>query len=482
MKKKKGFTLVELLVVIAILAILATVSVIGYLSFTEKANKSVDEQLCTQYNTLLAGEAVENPDITLGDFIVLVEENGINSNYFKTSSKSYVFAYDQKNLRTVLLDKDSGDILFPTNYTTDNELWTIYPTNGISQSGVSNYTLLQSIVYNDNLNNVPNLKIDLNNNIIQVKNTSKELFIQNGFVVVDNEEIKNKITIAEENTNLIDTSNPEEVSDGKWGQIIKAEEKISFSSFVEDNNSSIKIIENKFFGSADQKTIGQSITKSTFTSSEVETTEVVFNNCSFVGINISLYGNYKYVFNGCTFLNNDKSGYPITVTSEVSNFEFVDSNIINCVRSINLSIQCNSKIENSTFDLNQISTDKNERKDNAIQFNSSATETNEKVGNIVIKNNDVLKANSFIQLHANMVCTGSQGSSAIDKNVYDLHKNFLEGENVVFANNTIANGITNVQADPGMITDYKDYTEETLWNKLNDELNQLCILLDSKIK
>ena len=37
---KKGFTLVELLVVIAILAILATVSVVGYTSFIERAEES----------------------------------------------------------------------------------------------------------------------------------------------------------------------------------------------------------------------------------------------------------------------------------------------------------------------------------------------------------------------------------------------------------------------------------------------------------
>lgn len=38
--KKKGFTLVELLVVIAILAILASVSVVGYTAFIDKANES----------------------------------------------------------------------------------------------------------------------------------------------------------------------------------------------------------------------------------------------------------------------------------------------------------------------------------------------------------------------------------------------------------------------------------------------------------
>ena len=46
--KTKGFTLVELLVVIAILAILATVSVVGYTSYIENANKSVAVQEMTQ--------------------------------------------------------------------------------------------------------------------------------------------------------------------------------------------------------------------------------------------------------------------------------------------------------------------------------------------------------------------------------------------------------------------------------------------------
>ena len=55
MKKgnKKGFTLVELLVVIAILAILATVSVVGYSSFTQKARDSRAQQELTQIHSYI---------------------------------------------------------------------------------------------------------------------------------------------------------------------------------------------------------------------------------------------------------------------------------------------------------------------------------------------------------------------------------------------------------------------------------------------
>ena len=52
--KMKGFTLVELLVVIAILAILATVSVVGYTSYIEGARISNDENIAAQLNRFLA--------------------------------------------------------------------------------------------------------------------------------------------------------------------------------------------------------------------------------------------------------------------------------------------------------------------------------------------------------------------------------------------------------------------------------------------
>ena len=74
-KKKYGFTLVELLVVIAILAILATVSVIGYLSFLEKARVSNDNTLAAQFNTLIETQKVEDENIDLNDLKTVYEEN-----------------------------------------------------------------------------------------------------------------------------------------------------------------------------------------------------------------------------------------------------------------------------------------------------------------------------------------------------------------------------------------------------------------------
>ena len=58
MKKntQKGFTLVELLVVIAILAILASVAVVGYTSFIQKADDSAAESELNQVKTYVEAE------------------------------------------------------------------------------------------------------------------------------------------------------------------------------------------------------------------------------------------------------------------------------------------------------------------------------------------------------------------------------------------------------------------------------------------
>ncbi len=78
--KTKGFTLVELLVVIAILAILATVSVVGYTSFIERAELSNAEteahQVKSSINSMLMADdeyvLVTAADPTTGSKVVKI--------------------------------------------------------------------------------------------------------------------------------------------------------------------------------------------------------------------------------------------------------------------------------------------------------------------------------------------------------------------------------------------------------------------------
>lgn len=70
-KTQKGFTLVELLVVIAILAILATVSVVGYTSFIDRAEESNAQTEAHQIKT-----AITSALVIPGDTYTIATVNG----------------------------------------------------------------------------------------------------------------------------------------------------------------------------------------------------------------------------------------------------------------------------------------------------------------------------------------------------------------------------------------------------------------------
>ena len=73
-RTRHGFTLVELLVVIAILAVLATVSVVGYTSFIQRANESTALQEMTQIRDAIIAEDILNPNFEIkGGKITIVD-------------------------------------------------------------------------------------------------------------------------------------------------------------------------------------------------------------------------------------------------------------------------------------------------------------------------------------------------------------------------------------------------------------------------
>ena len=76
MKNNKGFSLVELIVVIAIMAILAAVAIPTFAGFITKANKGADQDFMaqTEYAITLANTA--NIDFKLKSVTVVVDANG----------------------------------------------------------------------------------------------------------------------------------------------------------------------------------------------------------------------------------------------------------------------------------------------------------------------------------------------------------------------------------------------------------------------
>ena len=74
---KKGFTIVELVIVIAVIAILAAVLIPTFAGIIKKANISADTQLCKNMNTALSMAKAEGKSVdTMEDVLFAINEAG----------------------------------------------------------------------------------------------------------------------------------------------------------------------------------------------------------------------------------------------------------------------------------------------------------------------------------------------------------------------------------------------------------------------
>lgn len=134
LKTRKGFTLVELLVVVAILAILASVSVVSMMGFMEKAHRSNDEQLVSNINSVLfADEIFADSHVAPLDIRKNLEEKGFN---LKTESKDVDLFYNVNTGKVELGTIENGNYIcsFPEN------------TNNSSSKVTNNLLYLERIV------------------------------------------------------------------------------------------------------------------------------------------------------------------------------------------------------------------------------------------------------------------------------------------------------------------------------------------------
>ena len=89
---KKGFTIVELVIVIAVIAILAAVLIPTFTNLVKKANQSADLQAARQMSTVLAAEPGIGNDID--KVIDLLVEAGYNAaESLKPITKDHAFYY-----------------------------------------------------------------------------------------------------------------------------------------------------------------------------------------------------------------------------------------------------------------------------------------------------------------------------------------------------------------------------------------------------
>ena len=116
--KKKGFTIVELVIVIAVVAILAAVLIPTFSNLVKKANLSADQQAVRQMNTALAIYAAENErPSTAAEAKKALDSQLINvEGGLVPVSKGYAFYWDSSKNEVVLVAtgdeiKDGWEIL-----------------------------------------------------------------------------------------------------------------------------------------------------------------------------------------------------------------------------------------------------------------------------------------------------------------------------------------------------------------------------------
>ena len=108
---KKGFTIVELVIVIAVIAILAAVLIPTFSNLIKKANQSADIQATRQMNTVLA--AGQGLGDNIDDVIDVLVQNGYSANGLTPVTADHKFYYVAAFERIALVDTKKNEVVFP---------------------------------------------------------------------------------------------------------------------------------------------------------------------------------------------------------------------------------------------------------------------------------------------------------------------------------------------------------------------------------
>ncbi len=152
---KKGFTLVELLVVIAIVAILATVAIIGYTSFTRKADISNDTVIAKELTTLIQATDINDPVENFDDVMSVLYANGFYLANLNTKTEGCFFVWESKNNQILLVDAKNGfEVLFPESYEPKGATWHLICSDKDLVAGldVADISVQYAVVSSDSLN------------------------------------------------------------------------------------------------------------------------------------------------------------------------------------------------------------------------------------------------------------------------------------------------------------------------------------------
>lgn len=120
--KRKGFTMIELIIVIVVVAILAAVLIPTFTGLINAANISADIQLVTSLNKILAAEAaLEGKNGTMTDALADAKENGYDVLKLTPTSKGNDIVWNQEDDSFYLIQQSDGRIVYRNGSKTTTE-------------------------------------------------------------------------------------------------------------------------------------------------------------------------------------------------------------------------------------------------------------------------------------------------------------------------------------------------------------------------
>ncbi|MBQ4273353.1 MAG: type II secretion system protein, partial [Clostridia bacterium] len=185
MKKsnRKGFTIVELVIVIAVIAILAAVLIPTFSNLIKKANESADQQVIRNMNTILATYIESDKEIS--DVMAYLRSNGYSYEKMVANTKGYNYCY-AKSTNQMYLVNDKNEVVYPKNANVSlSDLWAAYKDHATSIiPGINNYFAIQAVKNQTEFNTAfaeGTFVLDLNDNVCTV-NGKENVTVLNGYV------------------------------------------------------------------------------------------------------------------------------------------------------------------------------------------------------------------------------------------------------------------------------------------------------------
>lgn len=180
MRKKKGFTVLELIIVIAVIGILAGVLIPTFMNMNHEAMLAVDKNTVADLNKCLALEQLDKddtPNYTMHDAVKDASKHGYGTNDF--ISKSGVKILWNKNTNSFLLETDKDE------HTNDLDYWTvsnvydeyyqqysIYAGPAFNQIDVNNLHVGFDAGDNNNIKNINYVNASEQNAILRTNNNT----------------------------------------------------------------------------------------------------------------------------------------------------------------------------------------------------------------------------------------------------------------------------------------------------------------------